>query len=214
MDAAKIEAKIQRGNGISAKILGGVYDQYRPFTTDAVMSNTNYLGIMNARFDPDFRFGARKPNLYGHPLWGVLADRTLMKVGDYLDGPEGTFFIVTMQGLLPTAAVSCNTTVTVSRPVAASPGPDYYGGNQTLLPIITSWPASVLQGTKGERGNLNLPGDVRLPWKQILLPSFPGVQILFGDAIVDNQTAPIGYTVSGAELTDTGWRLSVAQTTA
>lgn len=214
MNAAKIEAKIQRGNGKAAKILGVVCDQYRAATSGPVMVTTNLLGIVMARFDQDFQFGARKPNLYGHPTWGVLADRTMLAVGDYLIGSEGTFFLIAQQSLLPTAAVSCNRVISISRPTGPTPGSNAYGGVNNHTPIVTSWPASVLQGTKGERGDVQLPGDVRMPWVSILIPAPPGVQIRFGDVVTDDQATPIRYTISGAELTDLGYRITAAQTTA
>ena len=214
MNAAKIEAKIQRGNGKAAKVLGVVCDQYRPATSDAVMVNTNLLGVVLVRFDQDFGFNARKPNLYGHPVWGVLADRTLMAVGDYLIGSEGTFFLIAQQSLTPTAGVSCNRVISIARPTGPTPGANAYGGVINHTPIVTSWPASVLQGTKGERGDLNLPGDVRMPWVQILIPAGPGVQIRFGDIVTDDQADALRYTISSAELTDLGYRITAAQTTA
>ena len=214
MNAAKIEAKIQRGNGKAAKVLGVVCDQYRPVNSGPPIVDTNLLGIVMARFDQDFQFSARKPNLYAHPVWGVLVDRTLLAVGDYLVGQEGTFFLIARQSLTPTAGVSCNRVISISRPTAPTPGPNAYGGVVNNTPIVTSWPASVLQGTKGERGDLNLPGDVRMPWVSILIPAVPGVQIRFGDIVTDDQADALRYTVSGAELTDLGYRITAAQTTA
>jgi len=36
--------------------------------------------------------------------------------------------------------------------------------------LITGWPASIVQGTKGEKGEVNIPGDIRLSWFNIILP--------------------------------------------
>lgn len=210
MNAAGIQAKINRGEGIAAATLGTPYDQYRPAGTGAPLVSGNHLGVLNCWAQQDFDFRSRRPNLYGHPVWALLCDRTLLAVGDYIQGAEGIFFVIAMQALTATAAVSCNQIVTVSRPTEGAPGANYYGGVQTTTPIITAWPASVLQGTKGERGDVNLPGDVRAPWVAILLPAGTP-QIRSGDIVTDAQAIPMRYVVSGAEQTDLGYRITAAQ---
>src|ERR1700722_19714522 len=47
----------------------------------------------------DMKYG--KPNKYGKPTWYALVDGTNLEVGDYFVGPEGTFFVATLQPLLP-----------------------------------------------------------------------------------------------------------------
>jgi hypothetical protein len=44
------------------------------------------------------------------------------------------------------------------------PGAGFHGGDvpSQETPLATSWPISQLQGTKGEKGTTNLPGDVRM----------------------------------------------------
>jgi hypothetical protein len=86
-----------------------------------------------------------------------------------------------------------------------------YEGNtpDTQTPLATGWYASVLQGTKGEKNEVGLPGDVRNPWWLILLPQIPGVTLRTSDLVSDD----IGrrYVISSAELTDLGWRLTAQQ---
>jgi hypothetical protein len=64
-------------------------------------------------------------------------------------------------------------TVRFMRPADTQGRRDFYGGDnregEDLL--AKDVPVSELQGTKGERGAANLPGDVRSSWAQFLVPS-------------------------------------------
>jgi len=75
--------------------------------------------------------------------------------------------------------------------------------------LMTAWPASVLQGAKGEKDGAVLPGDVRLPWWAILLPAFPGVTLRSADIITDDIDRR--FIISSAEKTDLGWRITAMQ---
>ncbi len=73
-----------------------------------------------------------------------------------------------------------------------------------------AWPASALNGTKGEKTDIGLPGDTRLAWVLILLPpSFP-CQIVAGDVATTNDAQSRRYTLSACELTSLGWRITGA----
>lgn len=149
----------------------------------------------------------KKPNKYGKATWYALFDAKNAVVGDYLFGNGGTFFIATLQLLLPILAVECNRVVTVYRPQIQTGADGEYGGttatNQTA--IMSQWPCSILQGTKGEKNESNLPGDTRSPWWTILIP-FAGVQILPNDSMMDD--LGIKYVISSTELSSNGWRLT------
>lgn len=200
------------GPRISAQVLGIPYDQYR--TSGAVNPTdvSHKIGNIPAWITADAKgmgTGAFRPE---KPTAFIMVDPDVVAVGDYLIGQFGTFFVTSMDGVMPMQCVRCNQTVTVSRPGAASPGAGYYGGVQsaTNTPLMTAFPASVIQGTKGERGELVVPGDVRQAWVAILLPAPAGVEILPGDWIVTQEATPMTYTVSGRELTPLGWRISAA----
>jgi hypothetical protein len=73
--------------------------------------------------------------------------------------------------------------------------------------LATAWPISQLQGTKGEKGVTNLPGDVRMPWIAILVPTIPGGVVLAeGDRMRDDLGR--AWTLSSCELNPLGWRLT------
>jgi hypothetical protein len=210
MDGAFLQSKIYYGYAKSAQYIGTPFNQFRPTSATNPVAGAP-IATLNASFNAqDMKYS--KPNPYAKPLWFALVDGRLTAVGDYLIGASGTFFIAAMQPLLPILAVECNRTINVLRPQQlAGTGTVGYGGdtvaNETVL--MTGWPASVLQGTKGEKGDTDLPGDVRNPWWAVLFPYFPGVALRTGDIITDDLTRR--YIISSAELTDLGWRLTSIQ---
>ena len=196
---------------MAAQRIGPVYSLYRPSSATNPVSQTTFLGSLNASFNAeDMTYG--RPNKYGKPTWFCLVDGTVTQVGDYLINDDKTFFIAAMQDTLPILAVDCNRTLNVKRPAQQTgAGAVGYGGNTaaTETPLMTGWPGSVLQGTKGEKNEVNLPGDVRYPWWQILLPAFPGVTLHTADTITDELSRR--YVISSAELSDLGWRCTAMQ---
>ena len=149
-----------------------------------------------------------KPNKYGKATWYALVDGTDLEVGDYFIGPQGTFFIAALQPLLPILVVECNRGISVYRPqTQTGAGIAPYGGNtewtQTLL--VAARPCSILQGTKGEKSDANLPGDVRSPWWTILMPQ-AGLDLRMDDIMEDD--LGLRYVVSSVELTDLGFRVT------
>jgi hypothetical protein len=152
----------------------------------------------------DMKYG--KPNKYGKASWYALVDGTNLEVGDYFVGPQGTFFVAALQSLLPILVVECNRTVSIFRPQGQTGlGLGAYGGNtdatETLL--VAGRPCSILQGTKGEKAESNLPGDVRNPWWTLLIP-YGAVDLTMDDIVVDDLGRR--YALSSVELSDLGYR--------
>jgi hypothetical protein len=143
-------------------------------------------------------------------------DPDLTDPGDYLVGATSvnnnveTFFIASQDSPMPTRLVLCNSVLTISRPTKSAPGASAYGGNISAneTPVMTGWPCSIIQGTKGEAGVSKLPGDVRAPWFTCLLPSYQSVQIKSFDIAVDAHGTR--YVISSTELTAMGWRLTLS----
>lgn len=212
MDAATLQARIYSGYAKAAKRIGYTTAHYRPASASNPIAAGNRLTDLFASFNAE-DMGYRKANKYGHPTWFGLFDGNLTQVGDYLtNAQDGTFFIAAQQTALPILLVSCNRTIDVLRPQQqAGVGALGYGGNtaDTETPLMTAWPAAILQGPKGEKNEVGLPGDVKTPWWSILLPSFPGVVLRSGDIVADDLQRR--YVIGSAELTDLGWRLSAMQ---
>ena len=211
MDGAKIQQKVYRGYAIAANKIGFPHSQYRPVSADLTglaPISTTLLASFNAE---DMTYG--KPNKYAKPTWYAIVDGTQTQVGDYLVGAAGTFFIAAQQPLLPILAVECNRTLSFARPQAQSDvgAVTNYEGNtpDTQTPLATGWFASVLQGTKGEKNEVGLPGDVRTPWWAILLPAIPGVTLQSSDLMFDDLGRR--YILSSVELTDLGYRCTAMQ---
>jgi hypothetical protein len=225
--AATIQARVYRGYGIAARVIGDTYKFYRPgnppppidqtdFDVDGATWDSpgiNWDQIGNLLFELPVSLNAEdmnysRPNKYGKATWYALVDGTDLEVGDYFIGPQGIFFIAALQPLLPIFVVECNRVVSIYRPQAQNAfGLGGYGGNtaanETLL--VAGRPCSILQGTKGEKSDGNLPSDTRSPWWQILLP-YAGVDLTYDDIIVDDLGRR--YVISSPELSDLGWRLT------
>lgn len=214
MNGATIQAKLNRGRGIAAKAAGHTFTLYRPSSAAAPTAPGNSRGVMYILLATSFGsspFSA--PNLHGDPIWQAIMDATATLPGDYvIDATGATYFIMGIEQLHPIAVIECNRTISILRPAGqpALGASTAYGGDivSAEVPVMTAWPASVQNGTKGERSDANLPGDVRLPWSMILLPNVPGVIIRSADVITDD----IGrrMKVSAAELTSLGWRLTAS----
>lgn len=214
MDGVTLQGKIYAGYAKAALRLGLLCSQYRPTSAlTPAIAGGNLVRTLQASFNAE-DFGYGKPNKYGKATWYCLADGALLRPSDYLVRPDGTpFFIAGMQPLLPIFAVECNRTIKVLRPQQQTGvGAQGYGGdtaaNETLL--VSQFPASILQGSRGEKSQVNLPGDVRNPWWAVLLPALPGGIYLRSEDIITDELNR-RYVISSAESTDLGWRMSVIQ---
>lgn len=210
MDGTRLQSLVYYGYYQAALRIGLPFQQYRP-TNAAAPLGTAFATLVASFNAKDMKYG--KPSAYGSPLWYCLADGRVMQVGDYLIGAPGTFFIASMQPILPIQAVECNRVVTVYRPqqqtaVGAAP----YGGNtaDNQTAIATGFPASILINAKADKGVVSLPGDARSAWWNMLLPIIPGgVTIEDADVVIDDLENR--YVISAAELTDMGWRITMAE---
>ncbi|PXX42218.1 hypothetical protein [Aquitalea magnusonii] len=210
MDGATLQAKIYTGYGQAAKRIGFPCQIYRPSSPLMPLQAAAIKTIPASFSDNGFRYS--KPNEYGDPTWMGLFDGNQTQPGDILVGVQGTFFIAAMQKTLPIYCIQAERLVSVLRvSMDSGVGQVGYGGDTTGTEqvLMSDWPASVLQGTKGEQNDAKLPGDVRTPWWAILMPAWPGIVLRTSDIITDD----IGrrYTVSSAELTDMGWRITAMQ---
>lgn len=210
MDYTAIQSKVYSGYAKAAGFIGDDNDIYRPSTSSNPIIIGNKIRTIRASYNAeDMKYS--RPNKYGKATWYGLFDGSQTQVGDYLVGAGGTFFIAAQQALLPILCVSCNRVGTIYRPTTiSSVGAGDYTGltTETLSPIMTNWPCSILQGTKGERAESGLPSDTRNPWWYILLPYWQGVTIKVNDVLIDDLGRR--YVVSSPELTDLGWRISAS----
>ena len=213
MDADTIAARCRYGYGKAATKLGRPCAVYRPIDPlSAAISQAALIGNTIAAFDTVPTFSFQNTTKFKNRIFYGLMDATLLQVGDYLVCAGLTYFVATIDDIPAPMVVRCDRSLTVSRPGAQTPGSGFYGGDLTAseTPIITSWPAALLPGTKGEKGDTNLPGDVRLPWVQVLMPvTVP--QILFADVLLDDLPSPYRYIVSQVVATPLGVEITATQ---
>ncbi len=209
LDGPKLQAKIYKGYGQAAKRIGYPYQQFRASSPNDPL-NTVSLQTLPASFTTNFNYSA--PNKYGQATWLGLFDARLFAPGDFLVGHQGSYFVAAMQDTLPIYCVQTNRTISVLRgSMEAGVGQVGYGGatvdNEVVM--MSGWPASILQGTKGERNEVNLPSDAKTPWFAILLPAYNGLILRTSDIITDDIERR--YVISSAEFTDMGWRVTAMQ---
>ena len=188
--------------------LGSVFDHYRPAGPDAPLDPANRIGTVRAGISSD-NLAFASPSQYGKPARQCMWDGRLTAVGDYFVGIPGTFFVAAQQLLLPPVAIECNEVASFARPGSSDAVGEIttYGGGDlaSQVALATGWPCSRLTKSRGEKSDANLPGDVKAPWLEFLVPAMPGVRILYDDIIdcTDGQR----FLVSSAELSPLGWRI-------
>jgi hypothetical protein len=213
---AVIQGQIYAGYRQAAAVLGTTFAQYRATSAFNPTGPACFVQNLNAFFSVDPEFKSNGVTADGKADWWCLIDGRQTAVYDYIVGPpsevpgsSNTWFISSQEPMKSVGVTRCNNIISVLRP-AGNPGfgAQPYGGDatSTLVPIMTNWPAAILQGTKGEKGDSVLPGDVRMPWYAIQLPAFATAVIEAADVINDDLGRR--YKISSCELTSSGWRLT------
>ncbi|CAH2603205.1 conserved protein of unknown function [Rhodovastum atsumiense] len=210
MDGNKLAARLAHGAARGAAVIGRNHALFRP--ADPLDPLDAPIGVLPAAFRPKgSRFGT--PNSPQDPWFDGVMDLALVRPGDYLAGPAGTYFIWQMVPLGGALCVRCNDVLSLKRPAqVAAAGPDAYGGNtasgETLL--MAGWPAAMLRGARGGGGRVDLPGNDSLGAWAVLLPPWPGVTLRSADVIL--RAGGGRAVVTSAERTD-GWRLLATEAT-
>jgi len=215
MNGDKLQSKIYKGYATAAKRVGVSFRLHRPtlfnevISQDTMVEEELFVALSQDKFFVN-------PSKYGNAVWQGLLDGTLTRVFDYIQNNKGeTYFINSMPQIVPIQLVECNTILDVVRPSQeVSIGVSSYSGNTAVSEdsLMVGWPASSLNGTKWERNMVGLPGDERMPWMIVLLPLFPGVIIRTSDILIDGFKQR--WSVSSAELSGFGWRLTAGLNTA
>jgi hypothetical protein len=210
MDGAALQQALYRGYARAAERTGLPYALFRAGGPLNPMTGTP-LAMLPAAFSPQ-DYGFEHPQAYGKALWQALFDGSQALVGDILVGPK-TYFVVGLQSLLPILVVEAPHTVDVRRPFRES-GVGYqasYGGSTPVQETIVmgQWPASILQGSRAENTGAGLPDDLKAPYWDILLPEYPGVELVTSDVVQDGLGRR--FAIGSAEITPLGWRLTALQ---
>jgi hypothetical protein len=208
-DYDRIDDMVQRGRGLAAFRVGALHTLFRPRTPLSPTGSGNAIMTMPALFTPS----AGRSALFGHPLYEGVVDAAYTRPGDYLVGPQLTWFVANQSPLLPVLCVKATRVIGVSRvPVTGAAGLAGYGGLQraSAVTVLAGWPASVVAHGYG-LDRADLPADVPLEGWSILLPPLPANVILRSGDLVTDDLGRAGI-VSSAESSDLGWRLFARQT--
>ena len=216
MEQSYLQDRVSWGLNVAARHIGRNTDAYRPHGPDNPLAAANRFLRLPAAFSAlDGKF--TRPNGYGAALWHGIFDSAYTRPGDFLVQNAEIWFVAAQQKLLPILCVQINRTIRILRPAApGNTGLNPYGGVSldTATTMITEYPASILGASAGGRSTAGLPADTPIGYWTVLLPTVStpnGNPIILqpADLLIDDlgRTA----TISGAEMTDLGWRLTVRQ---
>jgi len=221
VDQVSIQARVNKGYAHAAAAAGSVCQWYRPSGPTNPMAPGNLLGPKQALINTSSNLSNITPRQRQKPEgWYAGLDITGIQIGDYLVQPDGdTYFVTTLDDFSPVRLVLCNAVVTITKPaimLTVGYNPGYGGDDRSDEPVVaTGWPAALIKGPRGEVGDAKLPGDVKLPWEELLLPPIPGT-ILRNDMIVtyNDGAEDRRLILSMVELTSLGYRCTAILETA
>ena len=224
MTAARILDRVQFGYGKAASKLGLPHTLYRPNGPGAPLASQNIMRALpfTTSQTPDGEF--KRPSRYGAPVAFALIDvrgvgAAAVRVGDYVTGSTGVWFLASMEQLTIPMVVECNAVINVVRAAGVDLAhEDIYGGRTdgTDGTVLTGWPASVLQGGRIEVGRAGLPGDPSMKGYIVLLPAQAGALIRTSDRMIvtrwlaTGENPDMAMVVNQAELTALGWRIGTS----
>lgn len=208
MGAERLQDAVNRGLGQAALHVGQECDVFRPEGAELPLDPERRLVRLACAFSAGAPGFKRQP-MPGKPHWYALLDAAYVQVGDYISGPQGTFFVAALAAIAPPLVVRCDRVLDLVR---AEDGPvggiEGYGGETrcNLRPILGGWPASVLTVSSASRGALPADGPGVL-WR-VLLPVLP-VEPRSADLLIGEDGTRL--VVGAAEGTAEGWRLLARQ---
>ena len=212
MNGATVQQYVDAGYAKAASKIGNSYAQYRPSTaTGSAIAKGNLINAaLPAYFDPQVNFPADNPRQYGRAALKAVIDPTAVLPGDCLVGANRTYFVASVQDLMPVLVVYANETVSIERTIAnENVGVSPYGGERPSLmtPVLGAWPASVLLKGKKEKNPTGLGSDVPQTEMEILLPFATGVSPTLEPADLLTLSTGVRYAIDNVELSDLGYRL-------
>ncbi len=221
MNPTNLQDATQRGLGRAAQHIGQWCSLFRPTSPADPLSPVNQILRLPAAFLP-VSGRSQVPASYGQMLWQGLFDAAYTKPGDILhraDSAPGaadaaTWFIASQQPLLPVLCVRVTGRIAIHRPtLSATAGIGGSSGAALALsaPILSGWPAAIIQAEGRGSDPTDLPTDITPGSWTVLLPTFGAVQLRPNDQLQDDR----GRTaiIAAAELTDLGWRLLARENT-
>ncbi len=221
MDAARLQAVLNKGYGIAASRIAHDFTLYRPASATSVIAPDNIVATVKASmaaFGANFSFD--RPDSHKEHYNNILFDPTQARIGDYLvNASLGTWFIGNLEPIKPPLGIRCDQVVNVLRAGSAdacgTPGLVGYGGITAAneVTLLQGWPAALSEvGARGGQGTLNLPLSAGASVVEVMMPAFPGVIIYATDIVTDNLGRR--FTIKGAELSVFGWKIMAMEAVA
>jgi hypothetical protein len=213
MNGRKLQDRLYRGLGQSARRVGQSADAFRPDGAFNPLDKRNRFLKLPVAFI-SAKGNANRTNGYGEALWHGVLDASYTRPGDYLVLGPTRFFIASQDHILPVLCVRANHIITIVRPnMQTVTATNVYGGytSGSSVTLMERWPASVLSENRSSIAEAHLPTDQVIPYWTVLLPAVARVTLSPGDLITDD----LGRTaaITGSELTDLGWRISAKMAT-
>lgn len=215
MDGAKIQARVDRGFAIAARVAGFPYRLYRPSDPLNPLRLVDRIGEVKAAFDarPSYKFNT--PPDHGDFLRYALVDGAAVERGDYLVGERGTLFVADKPTFYGTTCVLTNAVVALRRlgaPLGFGAISDRSDA-ETEQVLFQGWPASMLYAGRGGGDAVTTPGDVPNPEFLVHLPPIPGIaDPRPGDVLTDDRGRR--FAIAWWEQSALGWRLAARLMTA
>jgi hypothetical protein len=211
MSGGPFDAVFQIAGRVIGSTMGAPYAQFRATNGAQPTSGGNRIATLACWITADMEGKARLPEAFAKPIVYGQFDPTLAQVGDYLIGQRGTFFVASINPPDPMQLVRCNRTASffdTTKFTAKGLNTGYGGdieGSETQL--AAGWPCWMERGTKGDRGDANLPGDAKLPWFNVIVPNIPGVILRNNLILLSDQG--FRHIISSVEQSPLGQRLVV-----
>lgn len=211
MDGSQIQEKIYYGYGKAATHLGLTYTIYRSLDGLEPIKPENIVGEI--KMSQTVAWSYMVPKKYGDSTWILVVDGRELLPGDFLVGSTKTFFVASMEHLMPILGVMCDRQITIRRPKSPDGVGDVgYSGyinndNATSDLLLSDVPVAFLKSSRGEKNPVDLPTSAKMPWYAVFLPALGSVFLRNGDIITDDATQQ--YVISDNEHTHLGWHLNV-----
>lgn len=214
MNGALVQSRIWYGYKKAANRVGQIYSQYRSnmFTMPIISLNNLISDEFRLVVSIDFKMIRSRP--FGVAREVAILDFNEVQVGDYFVGQGYTYFLCGIQPYVEATVIYCNAIATVTRTsLPQTKGFVGYGGlnssSETIIPVLTGWPASILQKGRREMNRDGIPASMPNRDVEILLPNIPNLVFEPGDIITDQNN--LRYAIVFPEITDNGWRISATE---
>jgi hypothetical protein len=204
MDGSVLQNLISKGWGTAARRTGVPYIVYRPNGSANPLSSRNRVIRLYATLVPSGGT-ATGINGYGSILWRGVFDSSYTLPGDYLIGPDASFFIASQWTGQPILCVQTHNIVTIYRSQTAVSGS--YSGFvvSAAQEVVLGWPTLLVASTARIAGTL--PEAHFGNWIAFL-PTLP-TSLQVADVVSDDLGRQ--FIVAAAQSSGLGWRLILRQ---